>query len=344
MALSTAILVGSAIAGGASLIGSTINAMSTASTNRRQEDLMREQMAYQTSEREAAQEYNNPVNQRKRFEAAGINPYFALSNMDAGNTTAMSSPASPQLSAPQYGDIFKALGDSTQNGLDTYQKFQNAESFQLGIERDRVDTRFKLTEKLLELNKQRLEIQGLNISNEAKQQQMDFITKQMTRLQQDIDATNADWNESRKTAVANRKIAEADADFKDLQNEYQKWFNDFAKQRGEKELQVMQSTIAANMSQALLNGKLSEKAIADKVLSECQSKGVQIDNFQKNKINWLIREQVRLGNEYQRYSNENFWKTKFLDIFGSGAVTAGAAYVGAKGAKGGKPAKISGFK
>lgn len=344
MATGTAILIGSAIAGGASLIGSTINAMSQSSTNKSQEDLMREQMAYQTSEREASQEYNNPVNQRKRFEAAGINPYFALSNMDAGNTTAMSSPAAPQLNAPQYGDILKSLGDSTQNGLDTYQKFQNAESFQLGIERDRIDTRYKLTEKLLELNKQRLQIQGLDIDNHAKNQQMEFITKQMERLQQDIDATNADWNESRKTAVANRKIAEADADFKDLQNEYQKWFNDFAKQRGDKELQVMQSTIASNMSQALLNGKLSEKAIADKVLSECEAEGVKIDNFQKNKINWLIREQVRLGNEYQRYSNENFWKTKFLDIFGTGAVTAGAAYLGAKGAKGGRPSKISGFK
>lgn len=322
MAVGTAIGLGSA-----ALIGSIVNAVSQDRTNK-------QMMSYQTSEREAAQEYNNPVNQKQRLESAGINPYFALGNIDAGNTTAQTS---PQLQAPQFGDIFKNLANGISEGYDVYQHEQQTQAMQLGIEQQKVDTRYKLTEKLLQLNEQRLKIEGMNIDNSSKRKQLDFLDRQIQSLQLDIDATKADYDEKRKTVVAQRKLAEADEKRARLSADYQEWFNGFQKDYGPAQMAELRSIVANNMSAVALNRSLSAKAAAEKTVAEAQEKGIRIDNFQKNKINWMYREQLRLANQYQTYTNDNFWKTKFLDVFGSGAVAAGGAYLGAKGAKGAKP-------
>ena len=117
MGLETAIIVGSAIAAVGAVGASGINAASTSSTNKKQEEMFHEQMAYQTSEREATQEYNTPANQRQRYEDAGINPYLALGQMDAGNTSAQTAPSAPQLQVPQYGDIISALSNKCSRNL-----------------------------------------------------------------------------------------------------------------------------------------------------------------------------------------------------------------------------------
>lgn len=93
-------VVGSAIiAGGASLIGSLFSSGSSANTANKNLQMQREQneanlklAQYQNDwnleqwKRENA--YNTPTNQLTRYKAAGINPYMALGQVSAGNTTA----------------------------------------------------------------------------------------------------------------------------------------------------------------------------------------------------------------------------------------------------------------
>ena len=341
--IATAIILGSAIAGVGAVAASGINAASQSSTNKRQEDMFHDQMAYQTSEREAMQAYNNPVNQRKRLEAAGINPYFAMSGIDAGNTTAQSSPAVPQIQAPQFGDILKSLSGSLSDGLQNYNQFEQNQQMQLGIDQMKVDTKYKLVEKLLQLDNMRAELAAKKTHTDAEKKQMDLYDKQIERLGQDIKFFDMTADEQKAKLVADRKISEADADLAELKKEYQSWFNDYQKKFGEAQINEIKSVIADNMSQVEYNKKLSQKAMADKIVSEREAKGIRLDNYPKRRLNPLIREQVKLGNEYQTYTNDNFWKTKFVDIFGTGAVTAGAAYLGAKGAKGGSPRAVKGF-
>ena len=328
MAIGTAISLGAAAA-----VGSVVNAISQYKTNKAMMD-------YQTSEREATQAYNNPVEQRKRFESAGINPYFALGNIDPGNIQQQYSPA---LQAPQTGDVLKNLASGLSEGYNVYQEKQATEQYQLGLDQLKVDTRYKLTEKLLQLNQQRLNVEGMRIDNKTKQKQLSFLDKTIENLQLDIDATKQDFDQKRATVVAQRKLAEADQRRVELGNEYQDWFNQFQKDYGVEQINELKSIIANNISSVALNHSLSAKAAAEKTVSDAQAKGIMIDNFQKNKINWMYRQQLKLAIEYQRYSNDNFWKTKFLDVFGSGATAAAGAYLGAKGAKGGSARPVRGF-
>lgn len=303
MALGTAIGLGAAAA-----IGSVVNAVSQSKTNK-------SMMEYQTSERQATQAYNNPVEQRKRFEAAGINPYFALGNIDAGNIQQQSSPA---LQSPQTGDVLKNLASGISEGYNVYQEKQATEQYQLGIEQLKVDTRYKLTEKLLQLNQQRLNIEGMHIDNKTKQKQLSFLDKQIESLQLDIDATKADFNEQRASVVAQRKVAELDVRAHELSNDYQEFFNELQKKLGPEQVNLLKSQIANQYSQVNLNSKSASNVIADTAVKNAQEKGVRIDNFQKNKLNYLIREGVRLDNKVKRWnSNHPSYFDKFLGSYQS---------------------------
>lgn len=317
----SAFIIGSAIAAGAAVLGSTVNAVSQSKTNKTQQDMTHEQMAYQTSEREAAQEYNNPVNARKRFEAAGINPYFALGNLDAGSTTAMSAPGTPQLQAPQYGDILSALGSSVDSGINTQQQFQQSEQLQLGIEQAKVDTRYKLTQKLLDIIEQRVRIQGSSLSNAEKKKNLDLLDKQATRLQQDIDFTSQTWDDNVKSVVAKRKIAELDSDAKELANEYQRYFNDLQQKLGPEQVNLLKAEIVNQLSQVNLNNKHAANVVADTAVKNAQEKGVKIDNYQKNKINHLIRQGVRLDNMRKKYDLDrpSYFERELYAPFARGA-------------------------
>ena len=96
-------MIGSAlITGGASLLGGLFGSKGTAGAARTQLQAVREtnaanaRLAQKQNEwnleqwnRENA--YNTPEAQRARYEAAGINPYFALGNIQSGNADSLMS-------------------------------------------------------------------------------------------------------------------------------------------------------------------------------------------------------------------------------------------------------------
>ena len=67
-----------------------------------------DQKAYNDKLISMMNDYNKPAAQRQRFEEAGINPYFAMGNIDAGNASsqvgvnAPSAPSAPQMVTPTF--------------------------------------------------------------------------------------------------------------------------------------------------------------------------------------------------------------------------------------------------
>lgn len=291
------------VLGGISAIGAVtsaiINSASTNHANHTNVDLARENMAYQTSEREAAQEYNSPVNQRKRFEAAGINPYLAMSQMDAGTTTAQSGVTMPQVSPVPVGDVLKGL---LSEGSEGFQKGYELEQYQLGTEQMRVDARYKLTEKIQSLIKQRVDIESSRLDNKTKQANLEVIDKNLKLLENDLQFSSGTLKERMSIVKKQEKAQELDNRGKELLNEAQQFMNEF---KNPAELQAIQAGIREAYSRVNLNGASAASQIANAALSYAQEKGVKIDNYQKNKINHLIRQGVKLDNQFKKWNVEH---------------------------------------
>lgn len=292
----TAMILGGISAAGA-LGGSAINALSQRSANKTNVDLMREQMAYNTNERLETQKYNTPAAQRERYQQAGINPYLALTQMDSGNTTAQSAPGAPSVQPVNYGDMLKGL---LQEGANGYQKGYELEQYQLGTEQMRVDARYKLTQKLLDISEQRLRVQNSSLDSKAKAKEIAMLDTQAEQMQRDLEFTNA----TQKERIAIQKKAQVEQDLRikgaELANDYQLLVNSMQP----KQLELLCASISEARSRINLNGAYAASALASKALSLAEEKGVRIDNFQKNKINYLIREGVKLDNRAKRYNIE----------------------------------------
>lgn len=80
---------------GASLLGGVFSYFGQKSANAAALQRMREQNDFAERMWNEGNKYNTPYEQRKRYEAAGINPYLALGNIQAGNAQGSVSPAPP---------------------------------------------------------------------------------------------------------------------------------------------------------------------------------------------------------------------------------------------------------
>lgn len=130
------------VSAGTSLLGAIGNAVAgarQATKNRRHQNSMlekeqawSEKMANQQNEWNLAQwnrenEYNSPVNQMARYEAAGINPYNAVTSgqIGSGSASSLQSATPNNVSAPAYaeaysnpvGDFITGLSSSLDNAL-----------------------------------------------------------------------------------------------------------------------------------------------------------------------------------------------------------------------------------
>lgn len=310
MGLETAAIIGIAAAGAAAVgsVGNVIaqnsankqNAQNVANTNALNYQIFQEQKAYQTGEREATQEYNTPLNQRQRYEQAGINPYFALGSIEGGNTTAMSSPSANPMQAAQiqplpFGDILSSLS----GGADKYLQY---EAIQLDNDAKRVDNQFRISEKLITLSRQRQEVYNSKLDAKAKERQIAEIDEQIGILKKENDFLSSTMSERKRAVALNNKAIELSNRSDELQNEWQELQNNILRDTSDSQKATIRAQFANILSSTSLNSASAANQIADKMLKAAQENGVKIDNFQKNKINWLIREGVKLDNEQKRYN------------------------------------------
>ncbi|WMC01440.1 DNA pilot protein [Microvirus D_HF4_124] len=109
-------LLETGITAGTSLIGGVLGYFGQKSANSEALKRMREQNDFVERMWNKGNEYNTPYEQRKRYELAGINPYLALGNIQAGNAQGSVTPAPP---AP-VGNAGAFLGAGANQAVNAY--------------------------------------------------------------------------------------------------------------------------------------------------------------------------------------------------------------------------------
>lgn len=149
----------------------------TRETNQANKELAQYQNEWNLAQWNRDNAYNTPLEQRRRYEQAGINPYFALGNMNSGNAESLMS----------------ANLANQQSGADAYQ-MQAQGSQQLGNAISNAGTQFfnamyqqeqtkalqiQNTENLLSMNQR---VQGLKYDNESKRMANELYNANMQSL------------------------------------------------------------------------------------------------------------------------------------------------------------------
>lgn len=295
MGLETAAIIGIAAAGAAAVgsVGSAfINSHAQSKANQANVDMMHEQMAYQTSEREAVQEYNLPEAQRARYEQAGINPYFAMSNIQSGNSE-MQSGVTPAQIQPVNGlaQALEGLGRAPADFLSQMQNYQNVQASDEAIKQARIVSLYKGQEKILELHNLSADIsvkmsQVDKNSQEYKnlQQEHRKIQREITRL--DIDNKYLEeYNRSR-----NRREREtADLVYEQKREQaakayYQELVNDAFPALNNAQMNLLGAQTYAAVKQGDLSANMSETEKVKKI-GQIISNGIASNEFKLSDLN-----------------------------------------------------------
>lgn len=234
------------IFGGTSLIGGAFNLFGQSSanatnlqavreTNEQNKELFNQQLAFTEDMWNRTNEYNTPEAQRARYEAAGINPYMALGNVNSGSASMATSPSTPQMQAGRieplrYGDVLSSSAQSAfqaynaMRGTDAQVAGQNLQNKILSAQANLASA--KAYEELLSLQRDnRLKLRQSNLT----EQQRDNLEKEGRVLDFNLKRMQIESNYYDTIATANSESAVAQAELHrqtainmQLQNEYQR--------------------------------------------------------------------------------------------------------------------------
>lgn len=315
-------MVGSAIAAGvaavAGVTAAVISGNSAKEANKTNKDIMREQQAYQTSERLATQEYNTPLAQRQRFEMAGINPYMALSNIDSGNATAQTAPNSPNMVPEDYSGIATALGQAPQNFLQNQAMLEQINAQKEANFQAHVDSVYKERDKVLELRKKSADIAQKMSSMQKNTAEYQNLNADYHRIQAQAKMADIEYRHHAAFVEArnNKERNMADLIYKQnvgqtLQNAFQEQTNAFLPQLQQAQAQELASAAFAHYQNGVLShkqGQLTDKQKESEIL---KAFGYSVDNMikrgqvtlQQLGINEKQLESMRNGDVISRKQN-----------------------------------------
>lgn len=288
----TGLAIATGVAAVASGVGAYLNYKGQQKANQTNEDLAREQMAYQTSERLAAQQYNTPLAQRSRFEAAGINPYLAMSNLDAGNTQAMSAPGFSPVENEGFGDVLSQLGQAPEKVISSVQGVQQIQAQKEAVKQARIESLYKERNIIAELqNKQadtKLKLAGKDVNEAQKkvlqQQERDLANQiRMHEIDADYHEQYVRSRNSKEENLARLAYEQQVGQF--LQNNYQQMVNDAFPGLNAAQIQSLKAQTSQAYAAANLSNKMSETEIEKKVeqITRNQIAALERDGWQKNR-------------------------------------------------------------
>lgn len=265
-------------------------------TNQMQREMFEKQLAYQTQEREASQEYNSPRNQRMLYEAGGFNPYNAVGNINP-DTAAQSAPAAPNQHVAQVQPN-TAIGDMVSRLGRTYGEALQNESLNLDNQSKRVELRYKNAEKLLTI-----EEKIADITHKKNLTDQDKVLLDSLEYQRDITKNNLEILDSTKDELKlqeklRSRMMRLDNRAKQIANDYNVWKSNFEKKIGEKQMELISKQIQEVLSQIALNRSLSAESAARKVLTQTENAGVKLDNQQKRLLRGHVLKMARLEEEH----------------------------------------------
>lgn len=313
------------------------NLQATRETNANQYKMFKEQMSYQTAEREATQEYNTPLNQRLRYEEAGFSPYMAMGNITGGNSTAQTAPAAPSLNVPHvealpYGNMFRNFGNDLLNSA-------NVNAVNLDNDAKRIDLTYKTQEKLLDIDTKIADLENRKQQTEHTRQLIDNLKAERDTLLENLDILKDTKDERKRQVKLQSKRMELDNDIQELQKDYQAWQNEFAKRHGEKELKVLDSQIASNLASANLSNKQAILAAAETAVKKAEEQGVKLSNQEKRMLRGHVLKMAQLEErnfklngdltEYNTGLNGRDWLNAGKSVIGT-VVGAAAGYAAGK--------------
>jgi len=272
-------LLETGITAGTSLIGGVLGYFGQKSANAEALKRMREQNDFVERMWNKGNEYNTPYEQRKRYELAGINPYLALGNIQAGNAQGSVTPAPP---AP-VGNAGAYLGAGANQAVNAYLQNQlissQVEKNLADADAVRTDTPFigrrneadiASTEAGTENTRTRTELDRVNTL--VATANLDRI-KQMTPVEVKLMQANAE------NVTANTSLTK-------LQETIQDWEFRNIKPLEAQELKSRISQAYAMIGYFVAQGRLSNAQaglVAKMTLTEIQrEKGVRLDNMLKD--------------------------------------------------------------
>lgn len=282
-----------------------------------------EQNAYNESQLDKAKAYNSPMAQMQRYKDAGINPYMAVGQMNAGNVEAntASSVSAPNVAPAPSADLqpipYDRLFDSAFSALANRALMQaqirsvNANALKMESEANIAQSQSIFADQMAQRGMEMINEQLAGIKNDNKHKELDYKHKDLL-----FDSTY-------RTAVANAAQTEQGIDLNRLTIESLELQNTASKLRNKylpQELAVQLSTLRQNLANLVETKKLTiaqaahawalqGKAVAERV-------GVDLNNrfFQQTWSDRLYMSdvQTRLSlNQVNRDDLDTYWHTTF---------------------------------
>lgn len=321
--------LGSLITGAASVIGDALgffgsshsadqSLQATRETNQQNYQIAQEQNAlnekmfnrqldYNTEMWNKTNAYNSPAQQMARLRAAGINPYFAMGNVQAGNAQSQTAPswsgaAGATMQAPTDAYAIKAnayseLGHSVGEAIGNMNLFED-------VRGKAIDNLYKIDHHIATLNDEKQQLQNLKQEtkeSKARIAQINAQTKTLNKMReqeyQRLFKGNKLLDEDINVRRLDKDVRTLEKKKASLDNEYQEWFNKYSKDLGDKNIELIKRQIYLTSAQ-------SAQAYAASVLSAVQKDGVILDNNQKKELLPLLKREQELKNEHQRLQNQ----------------------------------------
>lgn len=205
-------IIGGIVSGVGNLVGGIFGSSSTRAaakaqlqavreTNKANLDLAKYQNEWNVAQWNRQNAYNTPAMQRQRYEEAGINPYFAMGNIQSGNAEGLMSanmanqqPVVSDLQGQSGQILGESIANAAQNGEQTYfaSKIQSEQAKALQIEntfnlqslRDKVNSLHYDAESKRMANYVYNNSMESLINIQKNEERMSYSREAITRLQQ----------------------------------------------------------------------------------------------------------------------------------------------------------------
>lgn len=308
-------------------------------TNAQNYQIFKEQQEYNEHMYNQWLDYNSPINQRARYEQAGINPYMAMSNIGSGSPqSALQSPQAPQMQGAQVQPV-DALSNNMSSAIQqAAQVYATVSTAQAQNEKTKAETLLTLG-NLGWLDKRNLaEISHLNSQTRNNDFDFSFRNQTLGNMLKLSDQSVSQGDAILKQTQAMTEGILIDNSVKqfhfDLDKKYSepmmqqalaKAINENAYIRAQiaavtYDTQVYKPGMLANDKQRVANdtqrtadshvltySQCAQLAAATTKLYE-EATGVRIDNKTKHQLNSVILQNY--GQDVEHKRNENYTSTK----------------------------------
>lgn len=291
------VLAGTLIGAGISALGGLLSSQATNAANA---SLDEETRKWQEKMWEKNNEYNTPVNQRRRLEAAGINPALAFANGNTG--VASSAPSAVQHTPADYSALGSGLSQAGAMALQAQNYEANNELLASQAEGNRIDNLTRLQKNIAEIDNLIADAKqkGANTSFLEWQKDQSMMLYDALYKRNYAEVENIRMDTELKSQMKRKEFALAD---------YQEILNKYGVKNQEKILRNLDAQYMEILSAAANNNASAAYAAAQKALTDVNaetSKKVQkyvVDRaFQEveqikdqREINWMRENREERG-------------------------------------------------